>query len=112
MCVCLLVRFSFVALPYLCPQILRNYASSLRYRALTTLVKGFRPTKVECEFFMRVLGFDNNDECMAYLEAAGAVIANGSVDTKASELHEPEMEEVSDDEKGTSHLQNICLNSC
>jgi hypothetical protein len=93
-------------LPYQAPEILRQYASGLKFSAACTLLRGFRPGKVEATFLARVLGKPEESEeepegvkiktAIEFLQtvARGWVIADGIVDAKATDLEELEVEEL------------------
>ena len=80
----------FKSLPFMGPLILKPFVSNLRFEALTRLLRGFKPGKVDAEFMHKVLAFDTMEECMAYLHSVGCVINDGVIDCKLTELHEPD----------------------
>lgn len=81
-------------LPFQCPRLLRAFAATARFKSLTSLVRAFRPGKVELGFFARALAM-NDREADAYLRSAGVtILTDGIVDTKATELVEPQADET------------------
>ena len=66
---------SYKRTPYKGVSLLQHLAVSMRLKALTVLVRAYKPTRVGLDMFVSALGFDSRAECAAYVTSCGAIVS-------------------------------------
>lgn len=102
--------------PYRSSSFMDKLVPRIRFQALRTAVKGFRPQRVDLAVFARMLGFGADvSACSGYVTACGAKIAGAGASgaggavvltRESSGLHRPvnnEAEYADDKRKGITH---------
>jgi hypothetical protein len=103
------------ALPFQGPLIVRPYVAKLRFRALQSLLRAYKPGKVGVDFLTSILGFDveaEKEEARAYFSSRGLVwTAEGVIDAKTAELREPDAEDAAESAAQTHGVTHAIFSS-